>query len=54
MLVYNGTKDDFMAKTSNETIAKEIKQNILKKLGRRTTDSEFHSWIESLRYNEWI
>ena len=50
MLVYEGTKKDFMDSTYNETIADEIKQNILKKLGRHTPDSEFHSWIESLNY----
>ena len=48
MLVYEGLKSDFMQSVEGGLIAKEIEQNILDKLGRHTTESEFVSWENSM------
>ncbi len=50
MIVYDGTKSDFTASVVKDTIAKEIEENILKKMGRHTPTNEFQSWVNSLNY----
>lgn len=50
MLVYDGLKTDFLASCENDSIAMEIEENILSKLGRHTPKSEFRSWENSLNY----
>lgn len=50
MIVYDGVKTDFLASCENDSIAIEIEQNILFKMGKRTPKSEFRSWENSLNY----
>lgn len=50
MIVYDGVKTDFLASCENDSIAMEIEENILAKLGRHTPRSEFRSWENSLNY----
>lgn len=50
MIVYDGIKTDFLTSCENDSIAMEIEQNILHKLGRHTPESEFRSWENSLNY----
>lgn len=50
MIVYDGLKTDFLTSCVNDTIAIEIEQNILTKMGRHTGRSEFRSWENSLNY----
>ncbi len=50
MIVYDGLKSDFLASVDNDTIALEIEQNILKKMGRHTVKNEFVSWDNSMQY----
>ena len=49
MLVYSGIKTDFIQSVEDGTLAEEIKQTILDKLGRRTSDNEYRSWENSLK-----
>ncbi len=49
MLVYSGIKTDFMRSVEDGTIADEIKQAILDRMGRHTQESEFKSWSNSLK-----
>ncbi len=44
MIAYDGLKNDFLQSVVNDTIAVEIKQTILSKLGRKTRENEFNSW----------
>lgn len=48
MLVYSGIKTDFLQSVEDGTLAEEIRQTIYEKLGRRTAESEFRSWENSL------
>ncbi|MCR4556493.1 MAG: DUF2075 domain-containing protein [Saccharofermentans sp.] len=48
MLVYSGVKTDFLNSVENGTLADEIRQTILDKLGRKTPENEFRSWQNSL------
>ena len=50
MIVYEGLKSDFLQSVENDTIAIEIEENVLTKLGRHTGKSEFRSWENSLTY----
>jgi hypothetical protein len=50
MIVYDGLKTDFLTSCENDSIAIEIEENILTKLGRHTPKSEFRSWENSLNY----
>ena len=50
MIIYSGSKDDFMTEVEDDTIAYSIRDNILEKMHRRTSDSEFRSWVNSLEY----
>ena len=49
MLVYSGIKTDFMRDVDDGVLAGKIKQSILEKMGRRTPDSEFRSWENSMK-----
>ncbi|MBR2750425.1 MAG: DUF2075 domain-containing protein [Clostridiales bacterium] len=49
MLVYSGIKTDFMRDVDDGVLAGKIKQTILEKMGRRTPDSEFRSWENSMK-----
>jgi hypothetical protein len=50
MIIYSGSKDDFMTEVEEDTIAYSIRDSILEKMHRRTGDSEFNSWVNSLEY----
>ena len=50
MLIYEGTKSDFMKSIDNETIAIEIEDRILKLMNRHTAKNEFRAWENSLSY----
>ncbi len=50
MIVYSGLKSDFMAAVEQDSIAKEIEQNIYEKMHKRTVQNEFRSWENSLEY----
>lgn len=50
MIVYDGLKTDFLASCERDTIAIEIEENILTKLGKHTPKAEFRSWENSLNY----
>ena len=50
MIVYEGTKTDFLKSCESDSIAIEIETNILNKMGRHTPKSEFNSWEHSLDY----
>lgn len=50
MIVYDGTKVDFLNSVENDTIAVEIENNIYAKMHRNTAKNEFRSWENSLEY----
>ncbi len=50
MIVYDGVKSDFLRSVENDSIALEIEQNILHKMGRHTASNEFVSWDNSMQY----
>lgn len=50
MIVYDGLKRDFLQSVENDTIALEIEQNILQKMGKHTVANEFLSWDNSMQY----
>ena len=50
MLVYDGTKTDFLRSVEQDTIAFEIEQNIYEKMNRHTGRNEFRAWENSLEY----
>lgn len=50
MIVYDGLKSDFLQSVEKDTIALEIEQNILEKIGKHTVANEFLSWDNSMQY----
>lgn len=50
MIVYSGTKSDFLTAVEQDSIAAEIEENIYDKMHRRATQNEFRSWENSLEY----
>ncbi|MDO4168869.1 MAG: DUF2075 domain-containing protein [Lachnospiraceae bacterium] len=50
MIVYDGTKSDFLTSVENDTIAVEIEMNIYNKMKRHTAQNEFRAWENSLEY----
>lgn len=50
MIIYSGNKSDFMNEVIDDTIAYTIRDSILEKMHRKTSDSEFRSWVNSLEY----
>ena len=50
MLVYNGTKNDFMSSVENDTIAYEIEEKLIESMNRHSARNEFMSWENSLQY----
>lgn len=50
MIVYEGLKRDFLTSCENDSIAIEIEEKILTKIGRHTSRSEFRAWENSLNY----
>lgn len=54
MIVYDGTKLNFLKSVEQGTIAEEIEKNILSKMGRHTGKAEFSSWNHSMLYMHMI
>ena len=50
MIIYSGSKADFMNEVEEDTIAYSIRDNILEKMHRSTGSAEFRSWVNSLEY----
>ncbi len=50
MLVYEGSKADFMKSVDGDTIAFEIEEKLLKVMNRHTAKNEFRAWENSLQY----
>lgn len=50
MIIYSGSKSDFMTEVVDDTIAYTIRDNILDKMHRKTGEAEFRSWVNSLEY----
>lgn len=50
MIVYDGLKTDFLKSVEDDSIAIQIEENILAKMGRHTAKAEFRSWENSLTY----
>lgn len=50
MIVYSGLKSDFLEAVEQDSIAAEIEKNIYNKMHRRSAQSEFRSWENSLEY----
>ena len=50
MIVYDGTKQDFLNSVDTDSIAEQIRDNILRKMGRHTPENEFKSWVNSMQY----
>ena len=50
MIVYSGTKTDFLNAVEADSIAEEIEKNIYEKMHRNTAKNEFRSWENSLEY----
>ena len=50
MLVYEGTKVDFLISVEQDTIAYQIEQSIYEKMNRHTAQNEFRAWENSLEY----
>ena len=50
MIVYDGLKTDFLTSCEKDSIAMEIEENILSKMGKHTPKAEFRSWENSLNY----
>lgn len=50
MIVYDGLKSDFLNSVENDTIAIEIEENIIRKMGIHTQKNQFKAWVNSLNY----
>ncbi|MCQ2505508.1 MAG: DUF2075 domain-containing protein [Saccharofermentans sp.] len=50
MIVYSGLKTDFLSAVEEDSIAAEIERNIYEKMHRKSVQSEFRSWENSLEY----
>ena len=50
MIIYSGTKTDFMTEVEDDTIAYTIRDNILERMHRKTGDAEFRAFTNSLEY----
>ncbi len=48
MIVYDGTKSNFLSSVENGTIAEEVESRVLARMGRHTGKSEFNSWQNSM------
>lgn len=50
MLIYEGTKNDFLTSVEHDTIAIEIENTIYEKMHRHTAKNEFRAWENSMEY----
>ena len=49
MLIYSGTKSDFMIDTENDCLETKLYENIKEKMNRSTGLSELNAWRNSLK-----
>ena len=54
MIIYSGTKQNFIDDVVNDRIAGQIEKLIYEKMGKRTLSNEFKSWDNSLQYMEKV
>lgn len=54
MIVYDGTKANFLTSVENGTIAEEVSERVLTKIGRHTGKAEFESWENSMMYMHMV
>ena len=50
MIVYDGLKSDFLQSVEDDTIAMEIEQKILLKMGKHIAANEFQAFDNSMQY----
>ena len=50
MLIYEGTKDNFLMSVEQDTIAVEIENNVYERMHRHTAKNEFRAWENSMEY----
>lgn len=50
MIIYSGNKSEFMNEIVEDSLAYKIRDAILEKMHRKTSDAEFRSWVNSLEY----
>ena len=50
MIVYDGTKSDFIKEVDNGTIAATIEKCVLERMGRHTATNEFRAWDNSMQH----
>ena len=50
MIVYSGSKNDFLKSVECDTLASEIEESVLERLGRHTVANEYKSWKNSYEY----
>lgn len=50
MIVYDGTKSDFIKEVENGTIAATIEKCVLERMGRHTATNEFRAWDNSMQH----
>ena len=50
MIIYSGTKKEFMHSVDEDSIAVKIQYTMMVKMGRRPSDNEFRAWNNSLEY----
>lgn len=50
MIIYDGTKQDYLEKVNNDELADLLKKQIKEKFHRTTSPSEYRSWVNSSNY----
>lgn len=50
MIIYDGTKQDYLQRVDDDTLADYLSDQIKKKLNRTTGKSEYRSWVNSSNY----
>ncbi|WP_283624708.1 hypothetical protein [Clostridium butyricum] len=50
MIIYEATKGEFMDAMDEDTLVDSLEANYIEKVGRRTSNSEKNSWINSLQH----
>lgn len=50
MIIYDGTKQDYLRRVDDDTLADYLSEQIKKKLNRTTGKSEYRSWVNSSNY----
>ncbi|GMM63820.1 MULTISPECIES: DUF2075 domain-containing protein [Clostridium] len=50
MIIYEATKGEFMNAMDEDTLVDSLEKNYIEKVGRRTSNSEKNSWVNSLQH----